>query len=58
MTPDWMEEWSRQVAKSSGKSADQLLEMANGNDLDFLFSIEIALQQRAERGNAVPLVLE
>ena len=49
MAANWEEEWVRRVEKSSGKTVDGLIAAANGDEIELLFSIEIALQQKAEK---------
>lgn len=45
-----MEEYNRRRERSSGKSVDELLEMTQGqNECQFLFDLEIAIQQKEER---------
>jgi len=46
------EEWARRVERYSGKTVDELIAMANGDEIELLFSIEIALQQKAEKQGA------
>lgn len=45
-----MEEYNRQRERASGKSVDELLAMTAGqNESQFLFAIELAIQQKEER---------
>ncbi|HEV2135625.1 MAG TPA: DUF4375 domain-containing protein [Terracidiphilus sp.] len=45
-----VEEYNRQRAHFSGKSVDELLAMTDGkNECEFLFAIEMAIQQKEER---------
>jgi len=45
-----MEEYNRQRKASQGKSVDELLAMTQGqNELEFLFALEMAIQQKEER---------
>jgi hypothetical protein len=44
-----MDEYNKKLKACSGKSVDELLAIANGNDLDFLFAIEMAIQQKSDR---------
>ncbi len=44
-----MREYANQRARCAGKSVDELLAITNGNEIDFLQALEMALRQKAER---------
>jgi hypothetical protein len=44
-----MREYANQRARCVGKSVDELLAITNGNEIDFLQALEMAIQQKAER---------
>jgi hypothetical protein len=44
-----MNEHAKMLERYSGKSVDELLAITNGKDIDFLFAIEMAIQQKEER---------
>jgi hypothetical protein len=45
-------EHAKQRAICAGKTVDELLAISNGNEIDFLISIEMAIQQKSERVGA------
>jgi hypothetical protein len=55
---NWEDEWARRVEKYSGKTVDELFALANGDEIELLFSIEIALQLKAEKLGAEALSQE
>jgi hypothetical protein len=44
-----MREYASQRARYAGKSVDELLAMTNGNEIDFIQALEMAIQQKSER---------
>ena len=46
---EMMREYANQRARCAGKSVDELLAITNGNEIEFIQSLEMAIQQKAER---------
>jgi hypothetical protein len=46
---DIMREYAKKLESYSGKSVDELLAITNGNEIDFIQAIEMAIQQKLER---------
>jgi hypothetical protein len=46
---EMMREYANQRARSAGKSVDELLALVNGNEIEFIQSLEMALQQKSEK---------
>ncbi len=46
---DIMREYANQRALCAGKSVDELFAIANGNEIKFIQSLEMAIQQKSER---------
>jgi hypothetical protein len=46
---DIMREYANQRARCAGKSVDELLALANGNEIEFIQTLEMAIQQKSER---------
>jgi hypothetical protein len=44
-----MREHAMKLARYSGKTIDELLAITNGNEIDFLQALEMAIQQKSER---------
>jgi hypothetical protein len=44
-----MRDYANQRARCAGKSVDELLAIANGNEIDFLQALEMTIQQKSER---------
>jgi hypothetical protein len=44
-----MREYANQRARCAGKSVDELLAIANGNEIEFIQALEMAIQQKSER---------
>jgi UDP-N-acetylmuramoylalanine-D-glutamate ligase len=44
-----MREYANQRARCAGKSVDELLVITNGNEIEFIQALEMAIQQKAER---------
>jgi hypothetical protein len=44
-----MREYANQRARCAGKSVDELLALANGNEIKFIQALEMAVQQKSER---------
>lgn len=47
-----MREYANQRARCAGKSVDELLVITNGNEIEFIQALEMAIQQKAERVGA------
>jgi hypothetical protein len=44
-----MNEIARKLGRKSGKSVDELLANANGNDIDFIQALDLSIRQKSER---------
>jgi hypothetical protein len=44
-----MREYANQRARCAGKSVDELLAITNGDEIEFLQALEMAIQQKSER---------
>jgi hypothetical protein len=44
-----MREYANQRARCAGKSVDELLAITNGNEIEFIQALEMAIQQKSER---------
>jgi hypothetical protein len=46
---EMMREYANQRAQCAGKSVDELLALTNGNEIDFIQALEMAIEQKSER---------